>query len=219
MPRPMIDDAQIMRIYRLREAGHSLSKISADVNVAFNTVRSHLSGEYRYPDSLVSRLKNILPSIVVKVPDGFLTLTQAACLIPTRPSSRTVSRLCHLGHLEAEMHGRRRFTTEKWVMEYVEKTWPNRAKGALVHIPAVPYLLARRPTKQFRKMIKSSREYGMRIVSVAQVEEIAAITDNEIRPQAIEIIHSILAKGSDATIIRRSDFTRRQAFQPETETY
>jgi lambda repressor-like predicted transcriptional regulator len=219
MPRPMIDDAQIMRIYRLREAGYSLSQISVDVNVAFNTVRSHLSGEYRYSESLISRLKNILPSVVVKVPDGFLTLSEAANLIPTRPSSRTVSRLCYLNHLKAEMHGRRRFTTEKWVMQYIDTAWPDRERGQLVHIPAVPYLLDKRPGKEFKKMIRPSRQYGMRVVPIHQVKEIAMMTDNQIRSQAAQVIEMVAGKGSDTIIIRRSDFTKKHAFQPETERY
>jgi len=218
MARKMIDPDKIMRIFRLAACGQNPCQIARAVGVAQNTVRHHLAGEYLYPHSLAERLQRLAPALQPKHYPGYITLAEASYLIPTRPSSRSVGILCFRGHIESTIIDRTRYTKAAWVNEYVRSRWPDGPTGLMVHVAAVPHLLTRRPTVEYRVAVKPISAYGTQVVPVPTLTELGQRFGNPIRNdrEIVRLALDLLERCHGTVILWRNDFTRTKVQQMVT---
>lgn len=163
-----LTDSDVEKLHRLAKQGLPKNVIAARFHVHRNTITAHLSGRVAYSPDLVLRLGSS-PSSPSPPPDQFLTIYQAAALLPDQPSPTKVYKLARAGTLRTEVvefrsYGawRKLCTKLEWVRECALAMFPAglyyRSDSLYIYADRTLDLLDALRTKRYESPLVKRRE-------------------------------------------------------------
>lgn len=143
MARRVITGRMILQMHRLFRCGNSLHEIATAVGCERRTVSRYVNEEVEISPKLQSAIDSLQwyaePSRPTrrKAPRGYVTMREAARLMPTTPSQQFMRDLIHAGRLEGARIDGMLLTRQSWVDRYIRSTY-----GKLPAVVAIAMTMA-----------------------------------------------------------------------------
>lgn len=141
---------------------------------------THLHGEYFYPPELRRKVESIMSYTsrrlvhTMKAPPGWITLYEAATLMPHRPTHYKAYSYAKHRLLKSAVHNGITCTKPAWVESFLRRKCKLPPTGLGVFRSEAWVLLAETPTSRFWKFLKSypSRCFGIDCRPIAMAFEV-----------------------------------------------
>lgn len=184
MARRTITARIILQMHRLHRCGNSFQQIAEACEVERRTVSRYINQEVDVSPSLQEAIDSLQwyaePQRVQRkeAPAGYLTMREAAKLMPTHPSQQFMRNLIRDGRLEGHRIDGMLCTTAKWVDTYIRANYGRLPAVVAVAMPMIPLTLSPSPSLHECMRLLSDGALSVRAVPCVPVETIIATALN-----------------------------------------
>lgn len=171
----------ILQMHRLHRCGNSFQQIAEACEVERRTVSRYINQEVDVSPALQEAIDSLQwyaePQRVQRkeAPTGYLTMREAAKLMPTCPSQQFMRNLIRDGRLEGQRIDGMLCTKPKWVDTYIRANYGRLPALVAIAMPMIPMTLSPSPSLSDCTQLLSNASLTVRAVPCVPVEKIIAI--------------------------------------------